>query len=50
MPEEHDSIFAFQLTTSQGGRHFFENGFAQDTYFNSRPRKEVDDCNVFNAL
>ena len=33
----------FQLTTSQGGRHFTENAILiLLDYFNSRPRKEVD--------
>ena len=38
------SIQPFQLTTSQGGRRRFHAGRRSGySYFNSRPRKEVDD-------
>ena len=39
--------FIFQLTTSQGGRRKHVGDCFPQTYFNSRPRKEVDPFGIF---
>ena len=38
-----DTGFAFQLTTSQGGRRYCRKALLHNQHFNSRPHKEVDD-------
>ena len=41
---------SFQLTTSQGGRRNCRDIWKDCRYFNSRPRKEVDDHFVTGEL
>ena len=37
-----EKLLSFQLTTSQGGRRFVSFFLIRESYFNSRPHKEVD--------